>query len=71
MDLEAESTIRVDTVMTQDIATSCNKLIETQNEIAQIEEQLKKLKETEREYSEQTIPTGRCKNLKVDRWYIY
>jgi len=56
MDLEAESTIRVDTVMTQDIATSCNKLIETQNEIAQIEEQLKKLKETEREYSEQTIP---------------
>jgi hypothetical protein len=57
MDLEAESTIRVDTAMTEDIATSCNKLIETQNDIAQIEEQLKKLKETEREYSEQTIPS--------------
>tara|TARA_R110000787_G_scaffold27538_1_gene76138 strand:+ start:2969 stop:3514 length:546 start_codon:yes stop_codon:yes gene_type:complete len=56
MDLEAESTITVDTVMTNDIATSCNKLIETQNEVAKFEEQLKKLKETEREYSEQTIP---------------
>ena len=56
MDLEAESTVKVDTAMTEDIATSCNKLIETQNEIAKAEEQLKKLKETEREYSEQTIP---------------
>ena len=41
MDLEAESTVKVDTAMTEDIATSCNKLIETQNEIAKAEEQLK------------------------------
>ena len=38
MDLEAESTVKVDTAMTEDIATSCNKLIETQNEIAKAEE---------------------------------
>ena len=41
MDLEAESTIKVDTAMTIDIAKSCNKLLETQNEISALEEKLK------------------------------
>ena len=56
MDLEQESTIAVDTGMTKDISTSCNKLIETQKEIATIEEKLKTTKEIERTLSEQTIP---------------
>ena len=56
MDLEAESTITVDTAMTIDIAKSCNKLLETQNEISAFEEKLKQLKSTENTLSEQTIP---------------
>ena len=56
MDLEAESTITVDTAMTIDIAKSCNKLLETQNEISAFEEKLKQLKGTETTLSEQTIP---------------
>ena len=56
MDLEAESTITVDTAMTIDIAKSCNKLLETQNEISAFEEKLKQLKSTETTLSEQTIP---------------
>jgi len=56
MDLEAESTLRVDTAMSVDIAKSCNKLLETQNEIKATEDQLKKLKEAETLLSEQTIP---------------
>ena len=56
MDLEAESTIKVDTAMTIDIAKSCNKLLVTQNEISALEEKLKWLKNTETTLSEQTIP---------------
>lgn len=56
MDLEAESTIKVDTAMTIDIAKSCNKLLETQNEISAFEEKLKWLKNTATTLSEQTIP---------------
>src|SRR6056300_1193997 len=56
MDLEAESTVSVDTGMSSDIADSCNKLLETQKQINTVEEQLKKLKETETTLSEQTIP---------------
>ena len=56
MDLEAESTIQVDTAMTIDIAKSCNKLLVTQNEISALEEKLKQLKNTETTLSEQTIP---------------
>ena len=56
MDLEAESTIQVDTAMTIDIAKSCNKLLVTQNEISAFEEKLKQLKSTEATLSEQTIP---------------
>ena len=56
MDLEAESIISVDTGMSTDIATSCNKLLETQKKISTVEEELKKLKEVETTLSEQTIP---------------
>ena len=56
MDLEAESAITVDTAMSLDIAQSCNKLLETQKQIAKIDEQLKKFKEIETTLSEQTIP---------------
>ena len=56
MDLEAESTVSVDTGMSKDIAESCNKLLETQKKINTAEEQLKKLKEAETTLSEQTIP---------------
>ena len=56
MDLEAESTITVDIAMTIDIAKSCNKLLETQNQISAFEEKLKQLKGTETTLSEQTIP---------------
>jgi len=56
MDLEAESAITVDTAMSLDIAQSCNKLLETQKQIAKIDEQLKKFKDTETTLSEQTIP---------------
>ena len=56
MDLEALSTVSVDTGMSKDIAESCNKLLETQKKISKTEEQLKKLQEVERTLSEQTIP---------------
>jgi hypothetical protein len=56
MDLEAESIVSIDTGMSQDIAESCNKLLETQKQISTAEEQLKKLKEVESTLSEQTIP---------------
>ena len=56
MDLEAESTIQVDTAVSLDIAKSCNKLLETQKQIADIDEQLKTLKSQETILSEQTIP---------------
>ncbi len=56
MDLETESTIRVDTAMSSDIAKSCNKLLDVQKQISATEEQLKKLQEAENLLSEQTIP---------------
>lgn len=56
MDLEAESTLRVDTAMSSDIAQSCNKLLDVQKQISNAEEELKKLKEAETLLSEQTIP---------------
>jgi len=56
MDLEAESAIQVDTAVSLDIAQSCNKLLETQKQMAAIDEQLKTLKATEATLSEQTIP---------------
>ena len=56
MDLEAQSIVSIDTGMASDIATECNKLLETQKQINTVEEQLKKLKESETTLSEQTIP---------------
>ena len=57
MDLEAESTrIKVDTDVTSDIATSCNKLLELQTQMQKCEEHLKSLHEEERLLSEQEIP---------------
>ena len=56
MDLEAESIVSIDTGMSQDIANSCNKLLETQKKILTAEEELKKLKDVETTLSEQTIP---------------
>ncbi len=56
MDLEAESAITVDTAVSSDIAKSCNKLLETQNQISALEEKLKQFKSTETTLSEQTIP---------------
>jgi len=56
MDLEAQSTIKVDPEITKDIEGEVNKLIETQKERAITEEKLKTLKETERGLSEQSIP---------------
>ena len=56
MDLEAESTVSVDTGMSKDIADSCNRLLETQKKMAAIDEQLKTLKATEATLSGQTIP---------------
>ena len=44
MDLEAESIVTVDTAATKDIAESCNKLLQTQEELQKVEEQVKKLK---------------------------
>ena len=70
MDLEALSTVVVDTEAAKDISEECNKLIETQKEVANMEEQLKKLKETERNLSEQSIPNlmreAGIKELKLD-----
>ena len=52
MDLEAESTITVDTAKSADIAQTCNKLLETQKQIKTAEEEISKLKEAERNLSE-------------------
>ncbi len=57
MDLEQESKVTVDTTLTADISKSCNKLLDLQKEIQSKEEELKKLKETERNISEQEIPS--------------
>ncbi len=54
MDLEAESTVSVDTGMSKDIADSCNKLLETQKKINTVEDQLKILKGVETTLSEQS-----------------
>jgi len=56
MDLEAESIIKIDTAKSADIATNCNKLLETQKEINTLEEKIKTLKETERNLSDNIIP---------------
>lgn len=56
MDLEAESTITVDTAKSADIAQTCNKLLETQKEIKTAEDKIKKLKEAERNLSDNVIP---------------
>ena len=57
MDLEKESaSIRVDTGVAKDIAQSCNELLELQKQIEQVEQDLKKLKDDERLYSEKQIP---------------
>ena len=56
MDLEAESIVKIDTGMSEDITNSCNKLLETQKKIEATEEELKKLKDVETTLSEQTIP---------------
>ena len=57
MDLEAESAaIKVDTDAAKGIALSCNELLELQKQIEQVEEELKKLKDEERLYSEKVIP---------------
>ena len=56
MDLEKESTIQVDTGKAKDIALQCNKLLEIQREIVDLENQLKLKKELERKFSEETIP---------------
>ena len=57
MDLEAESTrIKVDTDVTSDIATSCNKLLELQTQMKKCEEHIKTLREEERLLSENEIP---------------
>jgi hypothetical protein len=56
MDLEAESTITIDTALSSDIAKSCNKLLETQKELNTLDDHIKTLKETESTLSEQTIP---------------
>ena len=57
MDLEQESTIAVDEGDTKTITEACNKLIRTQKQIETLEEQLKKTKETERNLSEEKIPS--------------
>jgi len=57
MDLEALSkNITIDTGASQEIAESCNKLLDVQKEIAALEDKLKKKKEEELKLSEQDIP---------------
>ena len=56
MDLEAESTLSVDTGKLKDISQSCKKLLETQKEIEKMEEVIKELKEEEKTISEEVIP---------------
>lgn len=57
MDLEQESlNIQVNTGASKDIAESCNKLLNVQNEVSELEEKLKKKKAEETFLSEQEIP---------------
>mgnify|MGYP003115288777 FL=1 len=57
MDLEALSkNITIDTGASQEIAESCNKLLDVQKEVAALEDKLKKKKEEELKLSEQDIP---------------
>jgi len=57
MDLEALSkNITIDTGASQEIAETCNKLLDVQKEVAALEDKLKKKKEEELKLSEQDIP---------------
>src|SRR6056300_990834 len=57
MDLEALSkNITIDTSMSADIAKKCNELLDIQKEVANLEDKLKKVKESELKLSEQDIP---------------
>ena len=57
MDLEQESlNIKVNTGLSKDIAESCNKLLNVQKEVNELEEKLKKKKAEETFLSEQDIP---------------
>lgn len=56
MDLEALSTIKVDTAMSKDIANACNRLLDTQKKIKATEDTLSKQKSEELLLSEQVIP---------------
>ena len=57
MDLEQLSkSITLDTTAMEDIATACNKLLDVQKEVSELEDKLKKKKEEELKLSEQDIP---------------
>lgn len=57
MDLEQISkSITLDTTAMEDIATACNKLLDVQKEVSELEHKLKKKKEEELKLSEQDIP---------------
>ena len=57
MDLEQMSkNITLDTTAMEDIATACNKLLDVQKEVSELEDKLKKKKEEELKLSEQDIP---------------
>ena len=57
MDLEKISkSITLDTTAMEDIATACNKLLDVQKEVSDLEDKLKKKKEEELKLSEQDIP---------------
>ena len=57
MDLEKISkSITLDTTAMEDIATACNKLLDVQKEVSELEDKLKKKKEEELKLSEQDIP---------------
>jgi hypothetical protein len=57
MDLEQISkSITLDTTAMEDIATACNKLLDVQKEVSELEDKLKKKKEEELKLSEQDIP---------------
>jgi hypothetical protein len=57
MDLEQISkSITLDTTAMEDIATACNKLLDVQKEVSDLEDKLKKKKEEELKLSEQDIP---------------
>ena len=68
MDLEQESTIAVDEGDTKTITEACNKLIRTK-QIETLKEQLKKTKETERNLSEEKIPSLIFIKLEYQCWF--